>query len=429
MAGAYTVKILSSEEFNKLPFKRIQENPEEIFGAADTRTKTAYVRDTGYNDFTKATIDHELDELMAQQSPHEIDGIRYKDFGSLFSGIGNIGKSAIGAVGSGISALGRGVKNVLTPGPAAPIVPGPGGRLITGAAEAVTPKAISGGITGGAGSAAQFAAQQANKGNWFTDMFKGAGTAFKQGVAGQSYSPATSGTKLTGMPTQPATGSNIPATQVQPTFMQQLFNTAGKNAPSAVGGTAISLLGDLFSKTPEPIDISGITNDLRNKVSGANPSDLYQAGSKELLSKLGTTPEAPPESVFLRGDQVIQQELDDRLKVLEQQFKAATGNSDVSNNSAYLRERQRILQESAEKRAAVRDEISFQYTREQLTRDLQEVQMALNLDAAQTEQLIRIAQLDAEALAFNYGLSLQEAAEFKQLFANFGELLFRTTPA
>ena len=441
MAGEYTVKILSSEDFNKLPFKRIQEDPDNIFGAADVKTKTAYIRDTGYNDFTKATIDHELDELMAQTSPHEVDGIRYKDFGSIFQGIGNLGKSAVGAVGSGIGAIGRGVKNIFTPGPAAPIATGPGGRLITGATQAATPAALpaltnnpatGSPFTGGAGTAAAFAkaagsspslaagAQQQvpqQGGNWLTNMFKGAGSAFNSGIAGQ-------GVQGSG----PATGENVSSTTVQPTFMQQLFNTAGKNAPSAVGGTAVSMLGDLFSKTPPPIDVSGITGALKDRVSGANPSDLYQAGSAELMSKLGTTPDAPPESAFVRGDQVIDQELTDRLKNLEQQFKAATGNADVSNNSAYLREVQRIQQESAEKRAAVRDEISFQFTREQLARDLQEVELALNLDKSQTEQMIRIAQLDAEAIAVNYNLDLREAQDFKNLFGNFGQLLFRDTP-
>lgn len=71
MAGAYTVKILSSEEFNKLPFKRIMENPDSVYGAADKKNRIAYVRDTGYNDITKANISHELDELMQDVSPHE----------------------------------------------------------------------------------------------------------------------------------------------------------------------------------------------------------------------------------------------------------------------------------------------------------------------------------------------------------------------
>ena len=102
----YTVKVLSEKEFNKLPFKRVQERPNDILGAADAKTNIAYIKDTGYNDVTKHVIAHELDELMAKVSPHEEDGIRYKDFSQSFGnfgaslpGIGKIAKPVLGGIG------------------------------------------------------------------------------------------------------------------------------------------------------------------------------------------------------------------------------------------------------------------------------------------------------------------------------------------
>lgn len=80
----YTVRILSEADFDKLPYKRARTS----LGLADAKTGVAYVRDTGYNDITKDTIGHELDELMAKVSPHEEDGIRYKDLASLGAGAG-----------------------------------------------------------------------------------------------------------------------------------------------------------------------------------------------------------------------------------------------------------------------------------------------------------------------------------------------------
>ena len=80
----YTVNVLSEKDFDKLPYKHAKTS----LGLADAKTGVAYVRDTGYNDITKDTIAHELDELMQKTSPHEEDGIRYKNLKSLGAGAG-----------------------------------------------------------------------------------------------------------------------------------------------------------------------------------------------------------------------------------------------------------------------------------------------------------------------------------------------------
>ena len=81
----YTVRILSEKDFDALPYKHAKTS----LGLADAKTGVAYVRDTGYNDITKGTIEHELDELMATVSPQEEDGIRYKNLASLAGGAGS----------------------------------------------------------------------------------------------------------------------------------------------------------------------------------------------------------------------------------------------------------------------------------------------------------------------------------------------------
>jgi hypothetical protein len=436
MADEFTVKILSPEEFNKLPFKLIQEDPDSVFGAAEMATKTAYVKDTGFNDLTKANIGHELDELMASTSPHEIDGIRYKSLGNIFSGItggiSNVGSaigSGIGKIGSGISSgissLGRGIKNVFTPGPAPDFqqtVAGPQGGSITGLAQGATPKALPA-LTGGAGTASNFSALKAGVPNAFAAAGGGDGGGFGDFL--KNLFGGRGAKEITGPTTAVTAGlPGGPTPAAKPSFFSKISDQLSANPD--IAGALVSGIGDLFSKGPGDIDVSGITDPLRSRVSGEGPqSALRQAAEAELLGKLGSDPTAPPESAFIRGDQIIQEDLDDQIKALTQKFKAATGSADVSNNSAFLAEVSRLEERAREHRAAVRDEISFQFTREQLQRDLQEVQTALNLDSAQTEQLIRIAQLDAEALAIQYGLDLREAQEFKELFGNFGDLLFR----
>lgn len=70
----YTIKILKSEEFDKLPYKHVKTS----LGLADPKTGKAFVRATGNKEWDMATLSHEVDELVAKVSPHEEDGIRYK---------------------------------------------------------------------------------------------------------------------------------------------------------------------------------------------------------------------------------------------------------------------------------------------------------------------------------------------------------------
>ncbi|MCK9370606.1 hypothetical protein M0R04_11910 [Candidatus Dojkabacteria bacterium] len=70
----YTIKLLDNEEYNSLPYKKAKTS----YGCADPKSKVAYIRKTGVDIFDLGTIQHEIDELVAKVSPHEIDGIRYK---------------------------------------------------------------------------------------------------------------------------------------------------------------------------------------------------------------------------------------------------------------------------------------------------------------------------------------------------------------
>lgn len=155
-SSLYTVKILSSEEFDKLPFKHVKTS----LGAADAKTGIAYVRDTGYNDITKETIAHELDELMAKVSPHEEDGIRYKNLGNIFSGFGQAVKGIASPVAKGIGSLGgAAIGGLKKAGGVFGKFLGGGGAQSTGA-----PGTLGGfsGLPGGAGTAAAFARNMAS---------------------------------------------------------------------------------------------------------------------------------------------------------------------------------------------------------------------------------------------------------------------------
>jgi hypothetical protein len=73
----YTIKILDSKDYDKLPYKKAKTS----LGCADAEKGIAFVRKTGNKEWDMATLSHEVDELVAKVSPHEEDGIRYKDSG------------------------------------------------------------------------------------------------------------------------------------------------------------------------------------------------------------------------------------------------------------------------------------------------------------------------------------------------------------
>ena len=105
---SYTVKFISHEDFDNLPYNKVGTS----IGVADRNAGVAYVRDTG-NPMDIFTAYHELehlkgDDLHEYSSPGE-DGVYYKDFGSVVKNIlptvggfltgGPVG-GALGAAGS-----------------------------------------------------------------------------------------------------------------------------------------------------------------------------------------------------------------------------------------------------------------------------------------------------------------------------------------
>jgi hypothetical protein len=85
MAKKYTLHYLSDKEFDKLPYTHARTS----FGCADEKTGNAFVRRTGIRPIDEFVTDHELSELVAKVSPHEVDGIRYKTSGNILGKLWN----------------------------------------------------------------------------------------------------------------------------------------------------------------------------------------------------------------------------------------------------------------------------------------------------------------------------------------------------
>lgn len=346
----YTVKILSNDEFDKLPYSKTKTS----LGMADPKTNIAYIRDTGYNDITKATIGHELDELIAKTSPHEVDGIRYKDLGSSLSGL-----------------FGGGAKQ---------------------------------------------AAPTNNPFSSFNPV--GSGSTFNLG--NNSGSGALAGFQKAAAPAAKAM-----APMTQPAQSGGFFGGIKDTLKQAAPGAALSMAGNLFApKVPTP-DFSGITNGLRNQVSGTNGagSEFRALGGDELKRILTTPIDAPPATAFNEGDIYAERKLTDDLNNLNKQFKQVNPTADVSNNSALLREQEHIIRDSREQRTAARDALSYQHEQAAIQTRYNTMVQALNIDQSQMNQLIELAQLDIGQIMIQTGITQAEATQMKELFGNLGSLV------
>ena len=81
----YKIHVLDDKEFDTLPKSATRgSNVSESLGFANKFNGNAYVRQTGVHELNKYLINHELEELSANESTHEDEnGIRHKSFGKI----------------------------------------------------------------------------------------------------------------------------------------------------------------------------------------------------------------------------------------------------------------------------------------------------------------------------------------------------------
>ncbi len=474
IASKYTLRILGDKDF----FKVARGNPryanvdEDNMGFADPEKNTIYVRDQNWPELNRYLIGHELDHLFEEKGTDEDEnGIRHKKFfkqvlapialpilGSLIGG--PIGGALAGGLGSTVGgALGAAAG-------------GFGGQKIAGAP---TGQALTAGGISALGSVAAPAIGKALGGaaKSVTGAFGGRGTPSITG------SPATPASRLTsGSITPPAgtaltrgisTGSVIPQTNAQ---MQssRVFNPLLRNLPTSGGPTP-----------PTPVTAnalapaSGLAQVLGAGQAGAGTQTGAQAGTQSGISKFfssplgqlalplataglgnvfGKTPQMPdfsslesiqalksgtPGSLSEAG-RLGMSRLTERLQSPAQLSALAPAQEDLIKR-AFDRERQRTmaqfklvqpdasLPESSQFRQAMfeldqqESDAMLNAQREDLSRQFQDIQLSLGLDAETMGQLASIAQLDLYQIMTKYQVDAQVAQNIKNPFSQFGSLL------
>ena len=471
----YTVKVLSPKDFDTLPYKHAKRS----LGLADAKTGVAFVRDTGYNDITKATISHELDELVNKVSPHEEDGIRYKSLASYGAGAGAGALSNVlgGFLGGKGGMLGK-VGNFI--GGASPLISAGAGALANqkgtpwkGAMQGFAGGGAGSAVAGGAGSAIRgltqpggtFGKAFSNFGdtassslmNYASEIpfMKGVGTDDPTGKLAQwlqgsggggttASAPASIGTSNTFGPPAPrmsvsggADGGGVLGNAIRGTSdttgstLQGSAKTGGMfdKLLQQLPGLALAGFGDMAAPKVEVPDIAGVgtrlTDELKSGTLG--DSEARDLGMTELRRILGSELGQAPENAFALGDLENEESKRTALANYTNQFKSIRPGADFANDPEFLRGYNEIENKYDRVRTAQRDQTQFDYNRQQLTSKYNSMVQALNLDQNQMNQVIQLAQLEIDQLMLEYGLSVGEASEFKQLFGDLGQLMVQGT--
>ena len=454
----YTLKILSDQDFDKLPYKHAKTS----LGAADAKTGVAFVRDTGYNDVTKATISHELDELVNKTSPHEQDGIRYKSLASYGAGAGAGALSSLipglknfsPAIAAGAGALAnrkgqpwKGALQGFTGGGAGSSLLGGAGGAIKGLSQpgGTFGKAVSGFLPGIKQAGLDYAGAIPGFGGIGTDQptgkiaqaFQGFGSGGGTGNIRALDTPidVAGGGQIIGardmrgvgnIPAQPARGAlDIAASQdaAKQGGLGGIFDQFKDKLP----GAGVAILGDLLAPKVDAPDFSGIGDKLRGELQAGTLGDpeARGLGMTELRRVLGEGIGNVPDTAFNLGDIENQNAKQKALGNYVNQWKSIRPGADFSNDPEFQRGYSEIEEQYDRVRAAQRDQQSFEYNQQQLQQKYNYMVQALGLDQYQMNQYIELAQLDVNQLMLEYGLSVDESNRFKALFSDLGQGMMR----
>jgi len=258
----YTINVLSNEDFEKLPYKHVK----EALGCADAKTGQAYIRKTGIDGIDLLTIQHELEELVAKTSPHEVDGIRYKKGRDIASNVLPIAASMLlGPMGPVIAGLGAAATSY-------------GSQKYISSSHEVNPWKVGlsglGGYGAGSGMAPGVAGASANGAGYFGQVGAGLKGALGMGMpattGGAAGAASTFGSASHGL----NLGSTMGASGANAGFMGTGVLGAG-----GFGGAGSSGATGMMSGTSGISGATGMNSLLQSGANGAGAYTSHSAGN------------------------------------------------------------------------------------------------------------------------------------------------------
>ena len=379
----YSIKILRSSDFDRLPYSRVR----EAFGVTSPDKSTIYVRNTNVHDFNKMLVSHELDHLT-EEVPTDVgpDGERYF-LGALLSGLGSLFTKALPAIGGGIANLGR--------------------SAVSGIGN------VASRVGSGVGSLAS------NAGRGVMNLFGGGGSTPSNLTSFMSAPQKALSSFRGSQPPSPTSGGFNPLS---------MFGFGGGGGgdkdnnfnSKLLGGTLIG--AGLMKRLPKAPQVPSGINQLTSQIQQGG-TELGQLGKEKLTGQLNREFQPLSESEIqaaLRGLEMEKTQNLDRIKDLYRNLRPG---SDPSTDSSYRRD----IQELEDQFARAKSDVLATRTRDlQQTYDAQQaqnIQMAIGASDRDIEQLKNMNDYEVERLAQQLQLDVAGTQQLKNTLISLGNTL------
>lgn len=431
----YSIKVLNSEEFDKLPYQFAK----EAFAVTSPDKRNIFVRYTHLDDFNKMLIDHELDHLD-EEIPTDVgpDGERYF-LQALLAAV----PAVLGAVGKGALALGT------------KALPAIGGGLAKGAG------AIGGGLLGlgksalgGVGNLLGGATSMLGKGAQGLGNMLLPGNPFG-GAAAASALPKGAGITSAFMP-QAGGGNPFASTSrgfinnfgggfQPPSFLSSLKTGLGQGLGGSFGMQLGQGLGGVVKSAVQPQSLAGagflaagMNKDLprvpenpqsiqalqQEAAGGGSP--LQQLGTNQLTGLLNqqfdplSEPEIQASLRQLEKDQALEE---DRVRDLYRNLRPG---SDPSSDTTFGKD----LRDVSDQFSRAKSDVLANRTRELKaqfdSQRLSQIQQAFNMSGQELTQRLALAQYDVDRLLNQLQIDYAGAMGNKSTLTNLGSNLLLT---
>jgi hypothetical protein len=341
-------------------------------------------------------------------------------------GMGSIGSGVGGAVGgaakSGLSGIGSGFSQ---------------GISNYGATTAAPFKAMGSGMSGSGA-----AASPAYMGGYGSAMPAGTTWAAGSGAGAGAAGGAAGGILGSNLGSNANAFNSMYAAQ-NPNYgnIMGAFNPYGASSQAAggaakaaggidwgqvAGGLGVSMIPSMMGGEKTQIPQSQLYGEATSRLLGGKGlSDIGQLGREALTSNLSGEFSPASDEYFSAATRRLNESYDKAEKDFTTQFQSIRPGSDVGGDSAYREGINKIRIDRARENAGIAAELDYRRESDYMDRRYQEIQSALNVDQQTMNNYLALAQMEDNNLALNTGITLGEAAQFKEIFGNLGEMMMQ----
>lgn len=200
----------------------------------------------------------------------------------------------------------------------------------------------------------------------------------------------------------------------------------GINWGQVAGGLGTALAPTLMGGQTPQVPQSELFGEATSRLLGGQGiSDIGKLGLEKLTSNLSGEFSPVSDEYYAASTRRLDEAYDKAEKDFTTQFQSIRPGADVSSDSAYREGINKLRQDRAREKSGLAAELDYRREADYFDRQYQNIQSALGVDQQTMQNYMALAQMDANQLAMNTGITLGEAAQFKEIFGNLGGYLMQ----